>query len=149
MLNSDYKEMLSILSEEKVKFLIVGAFALGSYGYPRATGDIDIWVEASSVNAKKIIKSLVRFGAPMADIIADDFEKKGIVFQIGIAPRRIDIITDIDGVDFDKAYLNKQIVKIQDISVPIIAIDDLIKNKESTGREKDVLDVKMLKKLKK
>ncbi|NOR46314.1 MAG: hypothetical protein GQ534_12070 [Candidatus Delongbacteria bacterium] len=149
MLNSDYKEMLLILSEEKVKFLIVGAFALGSYGYPRATGDIDIWVEASSENAKKIIKSLAKFGAPMSDIKAEDFEKQGIIYQIGVVPRRIDIITEIDGVDFDIAYLNKKIVNIQDISVPILSYDDLIKNKESTGREKDVLDVKMLKKLKK
>ncbi|HQP69701.1 MAG TPA: nucleotidyltransferase [Clostridiales bacterium] len=145
MLNDDYKEMLSILSEEKVKYLVIGAFALGTYGYPRATGDIDIWVEASIDNSNKVFKSLARFGAPTDNIEAKDFEKKGIIFQIGIAPRRIDITTVIDGVDFEQAYPKRKIVNIEGINIPIISCEDLILNKESTGREKDLLDVKMLK----
>ena len=128
MLNDDYREMLSILSEENVNFLVIGAFALSTYGYPRATGDIDIWIETNEENSEKVFRSLVRFGAPMQNISKDDFKSKGIIFQIGVAPRRIDITTVIDG-----------------IIIPVISLDDLIANKTSTGREKDILDVKMLK----
>jgi predicted nucleotidyltransferase len=146
MLNDDYREMLSILAEEKVKFMVIGAFALSTYGYPRATGDIDIWVEASEENSKNIFMSLIRFGAPMEKITREDFKSEGIIFQIGIAPRRIDITTAIDGVRFIDAYPKRKIIKISDIEVPVISLEDLIINKEATGREKDLLDVKMLKK---
>ena len=104
MLNEDYKEMLQILLEESVKFIVVGAYALGVHGYPRATGDIDIWVEPSFENAQRVIRTLNRFGAPLFDVGEKDFEKEGIIFQIGVAPRRIDFITTIDGVEFQSAY---------------------------------------------
>ena len=146
MLNEDYKEMLSILSEEKVKYLVIGAFALSTYGYPRATGDIDIWVEANEENSRKVLKSLIRFGAPMDKISQDDFKTKGLIFQIGVAPRRIDITTLIDGVDFETAYPNRKDIIIENITVPVISLEDLIKNKQSKGRDKDILDLKMLKK---
>src|SRR3990167_3885355 len=103
MLNEDYKEILQILLNNKVGFLIVGAYAMGAYGYPRATGDFDIWVEASTKNSKKIYKSLSEFGAPLSDITEKTFAEEGIFFQIGVAPRRIDIITHIDGVIFKEA----------------------------------------------
>ena len=144
MLNKDYKEMLQILSNNKVRFLVVGAYAMGAYGYPRATGDFDIWVEASSENSEKIYQSLSEFGAPLSELTKTTFCKEGIVFQIGVAPRRIDIITKIDGVDFKKAYSNKQEIEIEDIKIPFLSKEDLIKNKESTGREKDKLDAKYL-----
>lgn len=146
MLNDDYKEMLSILAEENVKFMVIGAFALSTYGYPRATGDIDIWVEASEENSEKILRTMIRFGAPTDKITREDFISEGIIFQIGIAPRRIDITTVIDGVKFIDAYPKRKIIKISDIEVPIISLEDLITNKEATGRDKDLLDVKMLKK---
>ncbi|MDT8302426.1 MAG: nucleotidyltransferase [Sedimentisphaerales bacterium] len=144
MLNKDYKEMLQILLDNKVRFLVVGAYAMGAYGYPRATGDFDIWVEASSENSKIIYQSLLKFGAPISELTQTTFCEEGIIFQIGVAPRRIDIITKIDGVDFKKAYSDKQEVEIEDIKIPFISKEDLIKNKESTGREKDILDVKYL-----
>ena len=144
MLNKDYKEMLQILLDNKVRFLVVGAYAMGAYGYPRATGDFDIWVEASSENSEKIYRSLSQFGAPLSDITKTTFCEEGIIFQIGVAPRRIDIITKIDGVDFKKAYHDKQDVEIEDIKIPFLSKEDLIRNKESTGREKDILDVKYL-----
>lgn len=146
MLNADYKEMLHILSKNKVRYLVVGAYALGVYGYPRATGDFDIWVEASLENSKKIFQSLVEFGAPLKEINETTFCKEGIIFQIGLAPRRIDLITQIDGVDFKKAYLHKHLVKIEGLAIPFISKENLIKNKEATGREKDKLDVKYLRK---
>ena len=144
MLNKDYKEMLQILLDNKVRFLVVGAYAMGAYGYPRATGDFDIWVEASSENSKIIYQSLLKFGAPISDLTPTTFCEEGIIFQIGVAPRRIDIITKIDGVEFKKAYSDKQEVEIEDIKIPFLSKEDLIKNKESTGREKDILDVKYL-----
>ena len=145
MLNKDYKEMLQILLNNEVKFLIVGAYAMGAYGYPRATGDFDIWIEASLDNSRKIYKSLSEFGSPLSDIAKDTFTKKGIIFQIGVAPRRIDIITHIDGVDFQEAYQSKENIEIEKLSIPFISKENLIKNKQSTGREKDKLDVNYLK----
>lgn len=144
MLNKDYKEMLQILLDNKVRFLVVGAYAMGAYGYPRATGDFDIWVEASLENSKIIYQSLLKFGAPISELTQTTFCEEGIIFQIGVAPRRIDIITKIDGVDFKKAYSDRQEVEIEDIKIPFLSKEDLIKNKESTGREKDKLDAKYL-----
>ena len=146
MLNADYKEMLHILTEEGVRFIVVGAYALGVHGFPRATGDMDIWVEPSPSNAEKLIQSLTRFGAPLSDVKKGDFTTKGIVFQIGVAPRRIDILTAIDGVEFDPAYENRLVVVLEALAIPVLSLEDLIKNKESTGREKDALDAKLLRK---
>ena len=113
MLNNDYKEMLQILSANDVKFLIVGAYAMAAYGHPRATGDIDIWVWATAENSEKIYNSLKQFGAPLAQINQDSFTEEGIVFQIGVAPRRIDLLSRIDGVDFEDAYEKRQITDIE------------------------------------
>ena len=146
MLNEDYREMLQILLEEKVKFIVVGAYALGAHGFPRATGDIDIWIEPTADNAKRVLQSLTRFGSPLFDLSEKDLTRKGVVFQIGVAPRRIDIITAIDGVEFQAAYANKLTLSIEGLDTPVLSFEDLIKNKESTGREKDSLDAKMLKK---
>ena len=146
MLNEDYKEMLQILLEEKVKFIVVGAYALSAHGYPRATGDIDIWIEPTSDNSQKLISSLTRFGAPLFDVSAKDFTKEGIIFQIGVAPRRIDILTAIDGVEFQSAHARKLEILLEGISIPVLSLEDLIKNKQSTGREQDSIDAKILKK---
>lgn len=144
MLNEDYKEILQILLNNKVKFLIVGAYAMGAYGYPRATGDFDIWVEPSAENSKKIYKSLSEFGAPLSSVTEKTFEEEGIIFQIGVAPRRIDIITHIDGVTFKEAYKTKEIIEIESLQIPFLSKENLIKNKQSTGREKDKLDANYL-----
>ena len=104
MLNKDYKEMLQILLNNEVEFLVVGAFAMGAYGYPRATGDIDIWIMTSAENSQRTYKALAQFGAPLEEINETTFREAGIVFQIGLSPRRIDIITRIDGVDFQQAW---------------------------------------------
>lgn len=144
MLNEDYKEILQLLLKNKVRFLVVGAYAMGAHGYPRATGDLDIWVEPSLENSDKVYNSLLEFGAPLKDITEKTFNEEGIVFQIGIIPRRIDIITKITGVDFQDAYSDKEIIEIEDLKAPFLSKKNLIKNKKSTGREKDKLDVKYL-----
>ena len=146
MLNSDYKDMLQILLEKGVKFLMVGAYAMGAHGYPRATGDIDIWVEPTAENSTRIYRSMEAFGAPLHEIDEDTFATPDVVFQIGIAPRRIDIITTISGVEFDDAYRQRQIVEIEGMSIPILSLGDLIKNKRATGRDKDRLDADQLEK---
>ena len=149
MLNKDYKEMLQLLLEEQVDFILVGAYALAAHGYPRATGDIDIWVRAEEINSINIYRALERFGAPVDQITVNDFANEGIVFQIGVTPRRIDIITHLDGVLFDEADEDKIIVKVEGLKLPILSFDKLIKNKLSTGRERDELDVKLLQKRRK
>ena len=144
MLNKDYKEMLQSLLENKVEFLVVGAYAMAVHGYPRATGDMDLWVFTSRENAEKVYNALVEFGAPLGQITKDSFSEKGLVFQIGVAPCRIDIITQIDGVEFEQAYPKRKEVEIDGIKFPVISKEDLIHNKESTGRDKDKLDSKTM-----
>ena len=146
MLNKDYKEMLQLLLEEQVDFILVGAYALAAHGYPRATGDIDIWVKTDEINSINIYKALEKFGTPVDQIAVHDFAKEGIVFRIGVTPRRIDIITHLDGVSFDEADEDKIIVEVEGLKLPILSFDKLLKNKLSTGRERDELDVKLLKK---
>lgn len=104
MLNEDYKDILQCLVDEKAKFLLVGAYALAAHGYPRATMDIDIWVMPSPDNAEAVLRAIRRFGAPLHNLTKDDLEKDGTVFQIGVAPRRIDIITEASGLQFDPVF---------------------------------------------
>jgi len=146
VLNSDYKDMLQALLDHGVKFLLVGAYAMGVHGYPRATGDIDIWVEPSSENSARVYRSMAAFGAPLHEIDEATFATPGVVFQIGIAPRRIDIITTISGIRFDEAYQQRQVVEIEGLSIPILSLGDLIRNKRATGRDKDRLDADQLEK---
>jgi hypothetical protein len=136
--------MLQLLLEEQVDFMIVGAYALGTHGYPRATGDIDIWVKPDPINSRKIYKALARFGSPLDGIKQDDFSTEGIIFQIGVIPRRIDIITKIDGVTYNEADKDKISVEIGELNIPVISLEKLIKNKSATGREKDDLDIKKI-----
>ena len=146
MLNNDYKEILQLLIEAKVDFLLVGAYALAAHGYPRSTGDIDIWINPAPDNAKKTFDSIVKFGAPLFDLRIEDLCKVGNVFQIGIAPRRIDILTGISGVLFEEAKEDYIQVELDGMNLPFISLEKLIKNKESTGRDKDKIDLKNLKK---
>jgi Nucleotidyl transferase AbiEii toxin, Type IV TA system len=146
MLNEDYKEMLQSLLDQKAEFIVVGAYALAAHGFPRATGDIDIWIKPDEKNSKKVYKALASFGAPINEIREDEFSQPGLIFQIGVVPRRIDIITKIDAVEFEEADTDKIFVNIDDLKIPVLSIDKLIKNKMATGREKDLLDAKLLKK---
>lgn len=146
MLNSDYKDMLQVLLDHGVKFLLVGAYAMAAHGYPRATGDIDIWVEPSPDNSPRVYHALAAFGAPLQELDETTFVKLGIVFQIGVSPRRIDVMSAISGVGFEEAYQHRQIVEIEGLPVPILSYDDLIKNKRATGRDKDRLDADRLEK---
>jgi hypothetical protein len=145
MLNPDYKDMLSALYEEKVEFLIVGAYAMAAYGLPRATGDIDLFVGTETVNSRKVYKALQRFGAPLTEIQPDTFTQPGIFFQIGIPPRRIDLLTTIDGVSFKEAWAHRIATYVEGMELQVISMDDLMRNKEAAGRPKDKLDLDWLK----
>ncbi len=146
MLNPDFKDMLSCLSEKGVRFIVVGAYALAAHGYPRATGDIDIWLSNTPENAKKVLDALNTFGAPTGKITQLDLQKIDTVIQLGIEPSRIDLLTGIDGVAFDDAFLNKITVEIDGLKIPILGKDDLLKNKMSTNRDKDLSDIAWLRK---
>lgn len=148
MLNEDYRDMLLALSAEKVRFILVGAYALAAHGYPRATMDIDIWVMPSPQNADAVLQALHRFGAPLHNLTKEDLQKDGTVFQIGVAPRRIDIITAASGLQFEETYQRSISVNIEGIEVHIPSIDDLIHNKKTSGRTKDLADVEALEFLK-
>jgi len=144
MLNSDYRDILLDLSNRKVKFLLVGAYALAAHGYPRSTMDIDFWVKPEAANAALVLNALEDFGAPTGDLTPDDFLEEGMIFQIGVAPRRVDIITSVDGLEFEQAFSNSQIIDIEGIPVHVLSVPDIIKNKRATGRTKDLADVEML-----
>jgi hypothetical protein len=128
---------LSAFSEEKVEFLVVGAYAMAFHGFVRATGDIDLWIRISEENAAKVWRALERFGAPLFDLSLEDLQTPEMVFQIGIVPSRIDIITQIDGVEFDEAFKAHKIVEIEGLKIPVIGKSHLLINKQSTDRIKD------------
>ncbi len=144
MLNSDYRDMLQCLLDHRVRFLLVGAYALAVHGYPRATKDIDFFVWATPENAMSLMNALTQFGAPLEGISAADFSTKGIVFQIGNSPRRVDILTSISGVEFEQAYSNKTLVFLEGLEVPVISVQDLITNKRASARPQDLVDVENL-----
>ena len=144
MLNPDYRDMLSALSAAGVEYLVVGAYALAAHGLPRATGDIDFWVRPSPENADRVLDALRDFGAPLRDLTRDDLAREGTVFQIGVAPRRIDLLTSIDGVEFETAWSGRETREIDSIAVPVLSRDDLLRNKRATNRPKDVLDAEWL-----
>jgi len=136
--------MLQALHDEKAKFLLVGAYAMAAHGYPRATMDIDIWVLPAPENAEAVLRALRRFGAAMQTITQEDLQTEGVVFQIGVAPRRIDIITTASGLDFEETFKRSIAIDIDGIDVHIPSLADLIRNKRAAGRTKDLADAEAL-----
>jgi hypothetical protein len=146
LLNSDFHDILSAFSEEKVEFMLVGAYAVAAHGLPRATGDIDLWIECSSRNADKVWKALQKFGAPLYELTKQDLITPGTVIQLGIVPRRIDILTQITGVEFAEAQPHRLTVNVDGLDVPVISREHLLKNKRAVGRPQDQADVARLEK---
>jgi hypothetical protein len=137
--------MLSALSEAGAEFLVVGAHALAAHGHPRATGDLDIWVRPTRENADRVWQAIERFGAPRRNLCREDFCAPDVVFQIGVEPNRIDILTSITGVEFEEAWQHRKQSRIDGISVSILGRDQLLKNKLACGRPKDLADAAWLK----
>ena len=143
-MNRDFVEMLSALCAAGAEFLIVGAHALAAHGLPRATGDLDLWVRPTPANAERVLAALRTFGAPLFDLEAEDLTRPGTVFQIGMVPCRIDILTSISGVAFDAAWERRMPLRIEGLSVACIGRADLLANKRAAGRPKDLADVATL-----
>jgi hypothetical protein len=118
----------------------VGAYALAAHEQPRATGDIDIWVRATPENARRVWQALVRYGAPLHELEIEDISSPGMTFQMGIAPNRVDLLTDISGVTFDEAWPNRIMMNVGPVRYPVIGKADLIRNKRASARPKDLVD---------
>lgn len=138
--------MLVALDAAAVEFLVVGAHALAAHGIVRATGDIDLFVRASPENAPRVLRALVSFGAPVDahHVTVADFEQPDRVYQIGLPPRRIDLLTSISGVSFDEAWSSRVGAQIGGVAVHVLGRDAMIRNKRAAGRPKDLLDVELL-----
>ena len=140
-LNRDFKEFLQLLNDHEVKYLIVGGFAVIYHGYVRTTGDIDIWVELSDVNAKKLSLVLQDFGFSSDNANEDLFLNENKVLQFGIVPHRIDIMMSIAGLEFEPCYANRIIDSYDDITFSMLSFEDLKTNKKASGRLKDLTDL--------
>ena len=146
--NDDFTDMLRALLDAGVEFMLVGAHAMAAHGVPRATADLDIWIRATQANSGRVVKALEAFGAPLVThgITEDDFCVEGTVYQLGLPPNRIDLLTSISGVSFDDAASDCSTVRIAGMDIPVLGLKPLIANKCATGREKDAVDVNLLKK---
>jgi hypothetical protein len=142
--NPHYKELLQLLNEFEVEYLIVGGFAVMKYGEPRYTKDLDVWVHNSRQNSLRVIEALKKFGAPIEHdgIRAETFAEKQVVYQIGVAPVRIDILTEITGVEFSNAWERRVTSTFFGVPVHFISLDDLVTNKRALGRSSDVKDLR-------
>jgi len=141
MLHEDYRDIFLELFDAQAEFPVIGAFAMAAHGMLRTTGDLDLWVRPNAENAERVWAALARYGAPISKLIKEDLSRPGLAFQIGVAPRRIDILTDIDGVGFEEAWQNRIYRNIDDIRAPVISRDHLLTNKKATGGPKDQGDV--------
>ena len=143
-LHPDFKEFLRLLNSHKVKYLLVGGYAVGYYGYPRATGDLDIWIEISESNSKKVSLVFRDFDLPDEMVPEDLFLKMNKVIRIGVPPVRLEMITSASGVDFNECYSHRKVVEIDGIPTNFISLEDLKKNKYAAGRHKDLEDIENL-----
>jgi len=142
--NQDFVDLLRAFSDHKVRFLIVGAYALGVHGRPRATGDLDVWIDPTPQNAEQVMSALRTFGAPMSDITIADFSQPGIVFQMGLPPYRIDVLTALSGLSFSEAWPSRTTAAFGTLMVDVIGREAFIVNKRATGRAKDLGDIESL-----
>ena len=144
MLDPNYSDLLSAFRAHEVKFLVVGAYALGVHGRSRATMDFDVWVEASAMNAARVIAALREFGAPLHGVTEADLSKPGVGLHIGVAPVRVDILTEISGVGFAEAWTRRVAAPFGGQDCFVIGPEDLLANKRAAGRAKDLADVEAL-----
>ena len=143
-MNQDFLDLLRAFIDHNVRFLIVGAYALGVHGRPRATGDLDVWVDPTPENAVKVMSALEQFGAPTVEVSAEDFSRPGIVFQMGLPPLRIDVLTELTGLTFSEAWSTRTRAAFGPITADVIGRDAFIKNKRATGRARDLGDIEAL-----
>ena len=143
-MNQDFVDLLRAFAAHDVRCLIVGAYALALHGRPRATGDLDVWVDATPENATRVMAALKAFGAPLEQIDEADFSRPGVVYQLGVAPGRIDILTELTGLTFEEAWPGRLRHPFGDVQADFIGRETFLRNKRATGRAKDLGDIEGL-----
>lgn len=143
-MNPDFRDLLAAFTARGVEFLVVGAHALAAHGLIRATKDLDVWIRPEPRNARRVLGALVEFGAPLHDLTTEDLSRPGLIFQIGVAPIRVDVITSIDGVEFEQAWAERVTATFADQPVHVLSRTHLLINKRASGRDQDLVDAKWL-----
>jgi hypothetical protein len=144
VLNPDFRDLLSAFIDANVEFLVVGGYAMAVHRLPRATKDLDLWVKPSADNASRVLKALDVFGAPRHGLTETDLQTAGTIYQVGVPPNRVDLITVVDGVRFEDAWRDRASVEIEGLTIPVIGRVQLILNKRTVGRPQDLLDADLL-----
>jgi len=144
--NEDFRDLLDALVEAEARFLVVGAYAMAIHGVPRATGDLDVWILPEPSNADRVWNALQAFGAPLGEtgVSRADLETREMVIQIGVPPRRIDLLTDLTGLEFEEAWANRVMHPVASHPVPFLSRADLVRNKRAARRPKDLADLEIL-----
>jgi hypothetical protein len=142
--NSDFSELLSVFNAYQVRYLVIGGYAVIRYTEPRSTKDLDLLIQADATNGRSVFAALAAFGAPLADLTPDDFAEEGYVYQMGVAPLRVDILMSVPGVNFDDAWERREEVEMAGLTIPFISREDLIASKRAAGRPQDLVDVQSL-----
>ena len=143
--SSDFKDLLNLFEKHKVRYLIVGGYAVMKYSEPRFTKDLDILVAADHENATSVYTALIEFGAPLENLTAKDFSQEGFFYQMGKPPIRVDILMSIPGIKFEDAWKNREVVQLGNLKLLFISRSDLIHSKEASGRPQDKIDLEKLK----
>ena len=147
MLNKHFLEFLGLLEKHHVEYLVVGGYAVGLHGFPRYTGDLDVFVAVSRANAEAVVRVFAEFGFGSLDLAANDFLEPDIVVEIGREPIKIQVLTGIDGVTFDRCRLDRVVEDVGGLKVPFIGFESLLANKAATPRAKDRIDLEELKRI--
>ena len=142
--NSDFTDLLKVFNEQNIKYLVIGGYAFIQYAEPRFTKDLDIWISTDEINGKAVYAALKQFGAPLRVISESDFSEDGTYYQMGIPPVRIDIFMGVPGAEFTKCWKNKVEIQFDDLVIPFISREDLIKIKKAAGRPQDLIDIEQL-----
>jgi len=143
-MNRDFKDLLCAFNDQGVEYLVVGAHALAAHGHVRATKDLDVWVRPEPANARRVLAALSAFGAPLQGLVEADLAHPGLIFQMGVPPLRIDVLTAIDGVSFDEAWRVRLRARFGEMEVPVLSREHLIQNKRTVGRLQDLADIERL-----
>ena len=143
-LPKDFSEFLKLLNLKQIEYLLIGGWAVGYYGYPRATGDVDLWISRKKENAEKLIEVFKEFGFDVPDLSIELFIKENQITRIGVPPLRIEVLTTISGVNFEECFPNRNVVLIDDIKINLISLEDLKKNKAAAKRFRDLDDLERL-----
>jgi predicted nucleotidyltransferase len=144
ILNRNFSEFIGLLEKHAVRYVIVGGYAVGVHGFPRYTGDIDFYIAVSDENAELLLKVFAEFGFSGLGLSKQDFLEPESVIEIGREPQKIQILTDIDGVQFEECYANRLTVSVGSLKIPFIGLEDLIRNKSASPRAKDRIDLEEL-----